>query len=151
MELPKDNRPDMASFTASRDISLMAADGSHSVIFEAGESKRIRKELFVVAVAAGLMPDEALENIAPPVVKKVSKEERLDTGLLEACKTLILKANPDDFTVVGQPRAASVKKLVDFEFTTKDVERAFSEAVHEVEQYGDDSKEHSEPSSVAAE
>ena len=41
-------------------------------------------------------------------------------------------------------------QYVDFSFTTKDVESAFLEAMHEVEQDGDDSKEHSEQSSVAA-
>ncbi len=151
MELPIDNRPDMASFTAAKAVRVMAADGSHSAIFEAGESKKIRKELFVAAVEAGLVPDEELKVIAPPKVVNISKEQRLETGLIAAIKTLIARGNTDDFTVVGNPRTASVKKLVDFDFTTKDVERAFLEAVHEVEQDGNDSTQHSEPSSVAAE
>jgi hypothetical protein len=54
-------------------------------------------------------------------------------GLLDACKTLIARGNPNDFTQMGQPRTAAVKKLVDFEFTANDVRRAFEQAMFEVE------------------
>ena len=72
-------------------------------------------------------------------------------GLIDACKMLITRGNPDDFTIPGYPRAASAKKLVDFDFSTRDLHDAFAEAMHEVEQDGDDSTEHSEPVSESAE
>jgi len=150
MELMKDTRPASAAFTAAVETRIVADSGVMCAIFKAGETRTIPKVLFDAALSHGLIPEESLEE-APPVVVKPPQEEIVADGLLEACKTLITRGNPADFTVVGQPRAASVKKLVDFSFTTKDGERAFGEAMHEVEQDGDDSTEHSEQSSIAAE
>jgi len=143
MELPTKQS---AAFTAAVATRIVDDAGTMCANFEAGETRTIPKVLFNAALVGGLMPTEPLEVEPPAEVKKRPQEEVISTGLIEACKTLIAKGNPADFTVVGQPRAASVKKLVDFHFTNKDVERAFSEAMHEVEQDGDDSKEHSEPS-----
>lgn len=152
MELSIDDRPDMATFTSSKEARVMAEDGSMCVLFEEGESKPIRKELFTAAIAAGLVPEDPLVKLElPPKPENKSTEEIVSTGLIEACKMLIAKGLAQDFTTVGQPRAASIKKLVDFHFTTKDVEAAFIEAMHEVDQDGDSSKEHSEPSISAAE
>ena len=152
MELPLDERPDLASFIAPVATRIVSDDGSMCTNFEAGETKSIRKELFTAAIAGGLMPEDPLIKIETPVkVEKKSTEEIVSDGLVEACKLLIAKGYKEDFTITGQPRAASLKKLVDFHFTTKDIERAFIEAMHEVEQDGDSSKEHSEPISDTAE
>ena len=151
MELSEDVRPASAAFTASVATRIVSEGGNMCAVFEAGETRIIPKVLFNAALTHGLMPAESLETVPVPEPKKQSQEEIVEDGLVEACKVLIAKGNPADFTVVGHPRTASVKKLVDFEFTTKDVENAFLEAMHEVEQDGDDSKEHSEQSSVAAE
>jgi len=143
-----------AEFTAPVATRIVAADGTMCANFEAGETRVIPKALFDAALTHGLMPTEPLELSPEPEPEPEPGKEAEDVvaaGLIVACKTLIRKGNPADFTVVGQPRAASVKKLVDFHFTSKDVEVAFSEAMHEVEQDGDDSEEHSEPSSGAAE
>ncbi len=151
MELKKDERPDMASFTSPRKVRLMAPDGSHCALFEAGETKNIRKELFTIAIEKGLVPEEPLVTLeAPEVPENKPHEVTVHEGLVEVCKTLIAKGIEKDFTMGGVPRAASVKKLVDFSFTTKQIERAFSEAMHEVEQNGNSSQEHSEQSGVAA-
>ncbi len=137
------------AFTAAQDTRIVSEDGSMCVIFEAGETIAIQRRLFVAATAAGLIPESSLE--APPKEgERKSSEEIVMQGLIEACKTLIMRGNTKDFLISGQPRAASVKKIVDFQFTNKDVERAFSEAMHEVENHGDDSEEHSESSSSAA-
>jgi len=151
MELMEDRRPIMARFTAAVDARIVSKDGSMCAIFEAGQTQNIRRELFDSAIAAGLMPEDEIAPAPPPEPKKLTQDEIVHTGLIEACKALIARGNPGDFTIVGQPRAASVKKLVDFDFNTKDVERAFSEAMHEVEQDGDDSTEHSEQSSSVTE
>jgi hypothetical protein len=142
-----------ALFTAYRDVTIVSKDGSRCQRFEAGQTLPVVKPLHNVAIAAGLMPVEPSE-IAPPEkapAPRLSQEEEISQGLIKACKTLILRGNPDNFTQMGLPRAAEVKKLVDFSFTTKDMHRAFEQAEHEVNQDGDDSTEHSEPSSVAAE
>jgi len=154
MELPAKARPASAEFTAAAATRIVADSGIMCANFEAGETRRIPEVLFDAALMHGLMPEEPLELSPEPQPEPEPGKEAEDvvaTGLIEACKTLISRGNPEDFTVVGQPRAASVKKLVDFHFTTKDVERAFSEAMHEVEQDGNDSTEHPEPSSSAAE
>lgn len=121
------------------------------VIFEKGETRSIRKEFFTPAIDAGLVPDEPLTVTAEPIVPENKPHDvTVHEGLIEACKTLIGKGLGEDFTVAGIPRAASVKKLVDFSFTTKQIERAFSEAMHEVEQDGNSSQEHPEQSVSAA-
>jgi hypothetical protein len=146
MELPVDERPEVARFTAVHDVRIVSDDGSMCQIFEAGQTQSIRRELFTAAIASGLVPEDPLVKrvITPVVIEERSTEEIVSDGLVEACKLLIAKGFKEDFTVVGQPRAASLKKLVDFTFTTKDIERAFIEAMHEVEQDDNESEEHSE-------
>jgi hypothetical protein len=151
MEFMEDTRPASAAFTSPASVRIVAEDGTMCANFEAGETRTIPKALFNEALKYGMMPVDTLDAAPPPEPVKPPQEEIVADGLIEACKKLITRGNPADFTVVGQPRAASVKKLVDFNFTTKDVERAFGEAMHEVEQDGDESTEHSEPSSSAAE
>jgi hypothetical protein len=125
--------------------------------FEAGQTRLVHKDLWSAAITAGLMPEESLQEetaqaqAAPVVPENKSQEEIVSEGLLEACKTLIARGNPNDFTQLGQPRAASVKKLVDFDFTANDVRRAFEQAMFEVESDGDDGTEHSESGSGTSE
>lgn len=142
--------PETAEFTAAVDVRIVSDCGSMCTNFKAGETKNIRRELYSAALVAGLMPEGELELAADPLVKPKTQEATVSEGLIEACKTLIARGSTVDFTIAGQPRAASVKKLVDFDFTLKDVERAFSEAMHEVDQDGDKSAEHTESSSSAA-
>ena len=145
MELTEDRRPLTARFTSPRDVTLVAPDGSRCQIFKAGETAEVHKSMFGVAVDHGLMPEDPLEKIAEPVVPENKPQEvQVMDGLVEACTTLIVRANPQDFKLNGEPRAASVKKLVNFDFTAKDVQRAFEQAMHEVDQNGNDSSEHSE-------
>lgn len=151
MEFMEDTRPASATFTSPAAVRIVAADGTMCAVFEAGETRTIPKALFEEALKYGMMPDGPLDAAPPPEPPKPPQEEIVADGLVVAIKKLITRGNPDDFTIVGQPRAASVKKLVDFSFTSKDVERAFGEAMHEVEQDGDESTEHSEPSSSTAE
>ena len=137
MEL-QDNRPTSAHFTAARDVTIVSEAGDMCSVFEAGETRQIPKALFNAALVAGLVPEDPLEP-APEPVKNMTVEERVTGGLLEACKTLIAKGVPNDFTMAGLPRAASLKKLVDFDFTNKDAKLAFEQAMHEIEQDGNDS------------
>ena len=148
MEL--NDKPQTAKFTASRDVRLVSDAGDMCTNFEAGETKVIHRSLFAVAIREGLVPEEPLEAPPPPVVKP-PQEKIVSDGLVEACKTLILRGVPGDFTIHGKPRAASVKKLVDFDFTARDVADAFEKAMHEVEQDGNNDEERTEPSSSAAE
>lgn len=147
-------RPQMAKFTAAVATRVVSPDGSQCMNFEPGQTRSVPKSMFGVAIAAGLMPEEPLEKdaiSAEVAVDKRSQEEIVMEGLVEACKQLIARGNPNDFTVVGQPRAASVKKLVDFEqFTARDVHRAFEQATSEVEN-GNHSTEHTESSSSDSE
>jgi len=145
-----DKRPLSASFTAARDVRIVSELGNMCANFEAGETRKIPRALFAAALTAGLIPEEPLEP-APEPPKNQTREVTVREGLLEASRKLILRGNPKDFTMNGQPRAASAKKLVDFDFTVAELRTAFEEAMHEVEQDGNDSTEHSEPSSVAAE
>lgn len=149
MEL--DTRPASAKFTAAREVRIVSELGNMCANFEAGQTRQIPKALFNAALLAGLIPEEPLD--APPkVVENKSQKVAVEEGLKEACTKLILRGKPQDFTVnTGYPRAASVKKLVDFDFTTNDVRRAFEEAMHEVDQDGDDRTEHTEPSSSVTE
>lgn len=149
MEL--DTRPASAEFTSAREVTIVSELGNMCSIFEAGQTKRIPKALFNAALLAGLIPETPLD--APPKVAENKPQEAIvEEGLKEACVKLILRGKPQDFTVnTGYPRAASVKKLVDFDFTTNDVRRAFDEAMHEVEQDGDHRTEHTEPSSSVTE
>lgn len=153
MESKEETRPLQARFTASTDVRIVSPNGAKVMIFEAGQTQAVHRDLFGVAIAAGLVPEDPLElQLRPePEPKKQTQEEMVAEGLLEACRTLIIRGNPKDFTLAGVPRAASVKKLVDFNFTNKDVKLAFEQAMFEVEQDGNDGKEHSEPSSSAAE
>jgi hypothetical protein len=149
MELSKTKKA--AAFTAAAATRIVSADGSMCASFEAGETRVIPSVLFDAALTHGMVPEGPLELEPPAEEPGPPQEEVISAGLIEACRTLIIRGNKADFTVVGLPRAASVKKLVDFHFTNKDVERAFSEALHEVEIDGDDSTEHSEPSSSVTE
>jgi hypothetical protein len=143
-------KPGSATFLATVAVRIVDSGGVMCANFAAGESREIPAILFDAALLAGLIPESAVE--APPVnAPPPPQEVTVADGLKAAVKTLIIRAEPNDFTVVGNPRAASVKKLVDFEFTAKDIEKAFSEAMHEVEQDGNDSPEHSESSSESAE
>ncbi len=141
-----------ARFTSARDVTVVSEDGGQCAVFTAGVTRAIPKRLFTAAITAGLIPEKEIE--IPPVVEEPANETQEETvakGLLQACKTLILRGLADDFTTVGQPRVPAVKKLVDFDFTNKDMKEAFALAMHEVEQDGNDSEEHPEPSSGAAE
>ena len=146
MELLKE----IVKFTSPRDILLVAPNGSRCQRFEAGQTSNVHSSLFDVALAAGLIPEEEMEIAPPPAVTKPVSEATVTAGLIDAVKKLIIRANPADFTMVGNPRSSAVKKLVDFNFTVKEVERAFEQAMHEVNQDVDSSTEHSEPSSVSA-
>ncbi len=143
-------KPISAKFTSPRDVTIVSEDGGQCSVFEAGQTREIGRRLFPAAIAAGLIPETPLEA-PPPVVENKTREETVTTGLLDACKTLIMRANPNDFTTVGQPRAAALKKLVNFDFTGVEAKEAFALAMHEVEQDGNDSQEHSESSSSTAE
>lgn len=149
--IKQDKRPMMAKFTAIEATRIVADNGTKCMNFEAGETLAVHRDLFTAAMAAGLVPEESLEFKPVPQPANKSQKDRVADGLLEACMTLIARGNPADFTLTGQPRAASVKKLVDFDFTNNDVRLAFEQAIHEVEQDGDDSTEHSESSSLATE
>lgn len=151
MELPEDTRPLLASFTSPRNVTIVSEDGSQCVIFEAGESKKISRRLFNVALTSGLVPDESLDA-APVMPENKTRGETVSEGLLGACKTLIARGLDKDFTMVGQPRAASLKKLVNFDFTGREAQSAFELAMHEieVEQNGDNSPKHPEQSVIAA-
>ena len=150
MELSKDSRPPSALFTSARDVRIVADDGSMCAVFEEGQTRRIPKALFNAALTAGLMPKEPLDLKDPPLPENKPQEVSTREGLVEACKTMISRGNPADFTMTGHPRAASAKKLVDFDFTARDLREAFEQAMHEVTQDGDDSTEHPEQSSSAA-
>lgn len=155
MELQKQPAP----FTAPRATRIVSTDGSMCMNFEAGQTRDVPSKMFSEAVAAGLIPEGRLEGYEAPAVVKVdavaekppTKQEKIFAGVLEACKTLIARGNPADFTQMGSPRTSSVKKLVDFDFTAQDVRRAFEQAMFEVEQDGNNSTEPTEPSSSTAE
>lgn len=147
-----------ARFTATEATRIVSPDGSRCQNFEPGETAAVHKDLWGVAVASGLMPEESLETkpVSTDTVELElsagkSKEELTHENLIDVCKTLIARGNPNDFTQLGQPRTAAVKKLVDFDFTANDVRRAFEQAMFEVENNGDQGTESAESSSVAAE
>ena len=151
-----------AKFTAARAVRIVSPVGDKCQNFEAGETALVHKDLWPVAIAAGLMPEERLTDetvrqeldvgtIEVPPPASMSQEEMVSDGLIKACKKLIAQGNPNDFTQLGQPRAASIKKLVDFDFTANDVRRAFEQAMFEVENDGNQSKESAESSSSTAE
>lgn len=146
MELAKNTKPLQVAFTAPEAVRIVSDNGAKCMIFEAGQTRNVHRDLFGPAIAAGLVPEGPMEVKPEPEPKKQSREELVEEGLLEACKELIARGNPKDFTVVGQPRAASVKKLVDFRFTSREVQRAFEQAMHEVE-HGDNDTKRTEPSS----
>ena len=152
MELPVDNRPLIARFMSPKAARIVAENGTKCQNFEAGETARVHRDLFAPAIAAGLVPVDSLEaELEEPEKPPVVTEESVFRKLVDVVTELIARGNPADFTTVGQPKAAVVKKLVDFNFTADMVRRAFDQAMHEVEQDGSDSKEHSESGSVATE
>jgi len=148
MEL--DTRPASAKFTSPRDVTIVSEDGGQCSVFEAGQTRQIGRRLFDAAIAAGLIPETPLET-TPEVPENKTREETVTVGLLEACKELIVRGNPADFTTVGHPKVAALKNLVDFDFTGREAKEVFALAMHEVEQDGNDSPEHPEPSSGATE
>ena len=146
----EDTRPLVAAFTSARDVTIVSEDGGQCAVFEAGQTRTLGRRLFTCALAAGLIPEEPLEA-TPVVPENKTREETVTVGLLEACKELIVRGNPQDFTTVGHPRAGALKKLVDFDFTGVEAKEAFALAMHEVEQDGNDSTEHPEPDSSVTE
>lgn len=152
-----------ARFTAINATRIVSPAGDKCQNFEAGETAAVHRDMWSVAIAAGLMPEESLADETvqiqtnagivevPPVPVKKSQEEIVREGCIEACKTLIARGNPNDFTQLGQPRAASVRKLVDFDFTARDVREAFEQAMFEVENDGNNSEEPAESSSSVTE
>ena len=156
-----ESKKKIARFTSPRDVRLVHPAGIKSQIFKAGETANVHKDLWSVAIEAGLMPEESLAEetvqiqtdagtVEVPPVKK-SQEEVVREGCVEACKTLIARGNPNDFTQLGQPRASSVRKLVDFDFTARDVREAFEQAMFEGENDGNNSEKPAEPSSSVTE
>lgn len=141
----------MQKFTAIKATRIVSEHGDMCQIFEAGETANVHQRLFVAALRAGLVPEGPLEQPEPVVAVKRSTEEQVADKVLDAVRELVARGNPNDFTQLGKPRTASVKKLVDCDFTGADVQRAFEQAMFEVEQGGDESTEHSESSSSAAE
>jgi hypothetical protein len=127
----------MKKFIAAKDTRIVSDDGSMCMNFESGQERPVHPWLFSAAIRGGLVPTEPLEVVEEkePKVRKSTEEETADQ-VLEAVKTQL-----------GQPRTASVKKLVDCEFTAAEVQRAFEQAMFEVETSGDESTEHSESSS----
>jgi hypothetical protein len=147
MELKQDNRPLTAKFTAISATRIVADNGTKCMNFEAGETLNVHRDLFPAAIRAGLVPEGPLEEQVPEPAERKSSEEETADKVLEAVRQLVARGNPADFTQLGKPRAASVKKLVDCEFTGADVQRAFEQAMFEVEQSGDESTQHPESSS----
>lgn len=150
-----ESNPNMARFIAAEAARIVADNGTKCANFEPGETQAIHKDLWGPAIAAGLVPENPADLVEKPEDKKperqtLSREERNAAGLLEAVKELIARGDPKDFTVVGLPRTASVKNLVDFDFTAREVQTAFELAIHEVNQNGNDSQERAEPSSDAS-
>jgi hypothetical protein len=140
-------------FTAITETRIVADNGTKCMNFEAGQTRFVHKDLYSAAINAGLVPvgrvpDVEAEASPPP---KKSGEEIVAEKVLEAVQTLVARGNPADFTQLGKPRTASVKKLVDCEFTAMDVERAFEQAMFEVEQRGDESTESPESNSSDSE
>lgn len=145
-----------ARFTATEATRIVSPNGAKCQNFEPGETAPVHKDMWGAAIAAGLMPEESLGTAETSVEEAVpepgkSQEELVFEGLIEACKTMIARGNPNDFTQLGQPRTAAVKKLVDFDFTANDVRRAFEQAMFEVENDGDQGTESAAPDSGAAE
>lgn len=147
MEL--NSRPASAKFTATRDVRIVSELGNMCANFKSGETRQIPKALFNAALVAGLIPESPLE--ASVVVENKPQNVIVREGLMEACKKLIMRGVADDFVASGYPRAASVKKLVDFHFTAADMRVAFEEAMHEVNGDGNDRTEHTESSVSTAE
>lgn len=147
-----ESKEELVEFTAAVPTRIVAEDGTLCMNFEAGESRLVPKKLHTPAMQSGLVPESRLEAPSPPPAPLPTKEEIIEEGLLEACKTLIMRANPNDFTAIhGTPRVASLQKLVDFDFKAADAKKAFERAMFEVEQDANNSTEHSEPSSDATE
>lgn len=147
-----ESNPDVAKFTASVEGRIVSENGAKCSVFEAGETVLLHRDLWKPAMSAGLVPEgELAPQEEPEPAHTKSKEEQIHEGLVDAVKTLIVRGDTNSFTQLGRPRTASVKKLVDFDFKAKDVDRAFEQAMFEVEQYGDNSQEHSESSSDATE
>lgn len=138
-------------FTAIESTRIVADNGTKCMNFEAGETLDVHRDLFTAAIRAGLVPEGKLEPEEPAPVARKSTEDETADQVLDAVKILVARGNPADFTQLGKPRTASVKKLVDCHFTGADIQRAFEQAMFEVEQDGNDSEEHPEPSSSAAE
>lgn len=149
MELMTQNAPMSAEFTAATHTRIVSDAGNMCSIFEAGQTKRIPKDLFKAALLAGLVPEEVL--IIPDTTTapgpKLTQEQIVSVGLAEACRTLIARGDKQDFTAMGRPRTASAKKLVDFNFTARELDVAFDQAMHEVDQDGDNDEEHSDSGS----
>lgn len=139
-----------AKFIATVDTRLVAPDGSMCMNFQAGQTREVPKLLYPQAIAAGLMPEQAdsitAESIAVPAPpRSMTQTQTIEEGLVEACKTLVARGRPEDFTVnVGLPRVPSLKKLVDFDFTARQAREAFERAMFEVNKDDDDSTEHPE-------
>jgi len=153
MELNENRTPARADFMAATDTRIVSAHGDMCMNFKAGETRGVPREMFPAAIAAGLVPIDSLEIPEEPKepVMKQSKEETIESGLLEACKLLIARGNPADFTQVGLPRAASIKKLVNFDFNGQQAKRAFELAMFEVENDGDEGTEPAESSGSTTE
>ncbi len=142
-------------FTASEHIRIVSDNGAYVMIFEPGQTRRVVKPLWSAAVRAGLVPadpDVKTPELPPEPEKprKVGEDEK-KAKLIEAAKELIAKQLPEDFTVTGKLRTASVKKLVDFDFTARDVQDAYDEALHEVRSSGNDDSELVESRSLSTE
>ena len=142
---------EQAEFTAIQATRLVDPDGTMCMNFEAGQTRAVPRLLFSEAIKAGLVPEGPLEHKEPKAAERKSAEEETADQVLDAVKTLVARGNPADFTQLGKPRAASVKKLVDCEFTGAEVQRAFEQAMFEVEQGGDESTQHPESNSSDSE
>lgn len=119
----------MLKVTAPSDRHVvLATTAGVTIRLEAGESRVVQPFMAPFAAAAGCTINPA--DSADPRVSPEFSAERLDQ-LIEAVRVVVGEANEADFTSMGRVRKSAVQALVDFDFTTADLNRAFDAVAQE--------------------
>lgn len=143
---------EMVEFTSPRDgVRIVSHCGTHIAIFEAGQKRRLPKPLHDPALQAGLIPTKNMSEVQkilmetkepdPKEALPYKDDEDKREKLIYAVEQVLGSNTKDAFTPTGKIRVAALKPLVEFSFTSREAQDAYSEALHRANIRGDQDKE----------
>ena len=118
--------PENTVFRTLRPVRLASLTG-HIIHIEPGEPKAIPPSMHDEAYAAGCVPVDSPEHVAPSVPQGEDRER----ALTDAIHQLIAENDDSKFKNNGAPKVAAMEEVFGFAVTAKETDAAF-EKVKEI-------------------